>query len=242
MSKINFKQGFNEAEGHTVASSSYLEGNKIHIVKIKEAKEEKIKSKDNKEFNCITIVFEDEKGLIFEDRNFEVTVENTERKSNAFGGLNPSLLDSTMLKFRCYIENFAPKFNEKLIKGEIDLNMDTWKDVTNSMVSLLSAVAKLKNPVWCKLKLIKNKDGFASIPFFAAINKEGTAYIKNNFLGNVNILEKTNRDITFSSAEMKKINAEKEGVNNATTKDDLPASDNSDLTNIDDSDFEDMEL
>ena len=68
-----------------------------------------------------------------------------------------------------------------------------------------------------KIKLIQNKDGEAIFPgYFASINREGKAYINNNFIGD---------KIAFSTKEMTAINNAKNAVPtkvNNTPKVDAP--------------------
>lgn len=239
---LNFGADFNNAGEHTLAKGSYLQGDKIHIVKLKEAKADRQKLKDGREVDTINVVFEDENGATFEDRTFELTQDSIERKT--FGwGTSASMYDSAVLKFRCYIEHFAPKYNEKLIKGEVKLEMKSWKQFRDSMVAILQAVIKQKTPVWCKLKLIKNNSGFVSLPFFAAVDKEGNAYVNNNFIGNVEILKQQDRDIAFTASEIKKIKAREEAASGtATSTEELISSNPEEISDINMEDFENMTL
>lgn len=239
---FNFGADFTTAGEHTVAKSNYLQGDQIHIVKLKEAKADKVKLKDGGEVDIINVIFENEEGATFEDKTFELTQDSLTRNETQYG-VNPSQYDSTVLKFRCYIEHLAPKYNEKLLKGEVKLEMKTWKQFRDTMVALLTAVAKQKTPVWCKLKLVKYNN-FASLPFFAGVNKDGVAYIKNNFIGNVEILEAQKRDIIFSASELKQIAARTNAANNTTSKEELPTIEDSTVTetDINPEDFENMTL
>ena len=121
--------------------------------------------------------------------------------------------------------------------------MKSWKQFRDSMVAILQAVIKQKTPVWCKLKLIKNSSGFASLPFFAAVDKEGNAYVNNNFIGNVEILKQQDRDIAFTASEIKKIRAREEASSGTTTStEELISSNPEEISDINMEDFENMTL
>lgn len=256
---MNFGQEFVRTDvGTNGGQSNFLKGNAIYNVKLKEIREDSLESKDKegnvKTYDILTLVFAevDEHGNItndskvFEDKTFELNEKSTERHAyKTRDGKEkhmPSAYESTVLKFRCYMEQLCPNFYAKLLSGEQKFSFTSWKDFKKTFIALFSKViASDKNPI-CQLKLLK-KNNFAVLPNFCALTKDEQSYfLSNAFIGNINFEGKNRKEIVFSDYELKQIKAEEAAKNATTTSSELlkgmeenaqSSLESSDLSNID---------
>ena len=103
--------------------------------------------------------------------------------------------------------NLAPEMMEKFTKADSGL---TLPDDFEKLIEIMNkALAKAVNK-HTKLKLIGNSKGYVSLPSFVGINKEGEAYISNNWLGDT---------VAFSDYEVKKMNEQKNAKPTAVAED-----------------------
>lgn len=246
---------FNTTTNLEVSEGKFLQGDKIHEVVFKEIRKEQITSKAGDTLNLLTIVFVDAadpvNGRIFEDKTFEFNEKSLERTSRTFGSNtieSPSAVETTVYKYLLFINGVLPKVGKALAEGKKKIGMDSWDQFTEQMVNLFTkGVEKFGNPV-CKLKLIKNKSGFATLPFFLAVGKDGECYMNNAFFGNVEELTAKKKDIFFTDKEVTAIkNREANKSAIASNADVLAAAgnsltDNSDIMDISDEDFDGIGL
>lgn len=181
----------------------------------------------NKEGNiwkAMKIKFSGEEG-IFEPLVFCPGEGGDERVTGETGGKKwelPSGIETLKFTIAHLLENLAPEYIEKFSKVSVTL-----PDEFDKLVEILNkALAKAVNKQ-TKLKLIGNNKGYASLPNFISINKEGEAYISNNWLGDT---------VAFSDYEIKKMNEQK-NAKPSKVEDDVDATDDTAAGN-DDLDFE----
>lgn len=184
-----------------------LEGNNIYTVKFDgcEIKEFEGKQDHNKGqiYKTLVIKFSNEDG-VFEHNFFEPKGSDFERTETEFtdktGKVNkipqPSNVESMMLNFKHIIDAINPKVAAQIDSKEKNLGAKSWDDLRTLVGKILDAGKGTET----KIKLVKNKKGEAIIPGFnVGVNKDGKAYIKNNWIGS---------KIAFSSYELDRINKE----------------------------------
>nr|DAT90437.1 MAG TPA: hypothetical protein [Caudoviricetes sp.] len=249
-----FSDQFQNVSNTEAQESQRLQKNKIHEVVFKDIKKDVIKSKSGDEFNVLVFTMveasDPENGKIYEDKVFEFNEKSLERTETTWKDGNtsssPSQVEQVIYKYRIFIDNFIPKIGEAISQGKYTLKFDNWMQFADTMIELFTkAIKKFGNPV-CKLKLIDSK-GYANIPNFLSINKQGHPYVTNNFLGNVEILKSKGKDIAFTEREITRIKAKES--NTASTTDQLLGTSSDTISNedilateISDDDFENIGL
>ena len=164
-------------------------------------------SKEGKEWKAMKIKFAGDEGT-FEASVFCPDENGAERRSGETGGKKwelPSNLETLKFTIAHLLTNLAPDNVEKFNKVTVSL-----PDEFEKLVELLSkALAKAMNK-HTKLKLIGNSKGYATLPNFVNINKDGDAYISNNWLGET---------VVFSDYEVKKMEEQKNAKPTAVKED-----------------------
>lgn len=177
-------------------------------------------NKEGNPWRAMKPKFSSEEG-IFEPLIFCPGDKGNERASGETNGKPwelPSALETLMFTASHLGEQLSPDRFEKMRKLTFELPEDFKKFVDTLNKVLEPAVNKQT-----KLKLIGNSKGYASLPSFVSIGKDGEAYISNNWLGDT---------VAFSDYEVKKMNEQKNAKPTAV-KDDLEAPTSSDSSNAD---------
>lgn len=165
-----------------------LEGNNIYDVVFDGCEVEDIQGvKDPSQlYKVLKLKFSNEDGTyehaIFEPRpeDFERKISEVMVKGAKQNIPQPSGVESMMLLFKHAIDAINPAIAEAIDKGEKNLGAKDWNDLRKLVAKILDA----GKGVSTKIKLVKNKKGEAIFPgFFAAVNRENKAYIRNNFIG-----------------------------------------------------------
>ena len=210
---------FNEATINNVQiekkPSTYLQGNTINTVTLKECKSLDMDTKNGK-LKVLEFIFANKEGLVYSDRVFEP--RSKERVANQSGFPSPSEYDYFMTKIKMYARVMAPKLFETMNSGKLP--------VVSSWDQLIVLLAKqfnndLLGKKEFKLKLLKNKDNFATVPrYFLSINKDGEMYVSSRFIGELT------DDVDFTKNELKNIEEKEKYTpttmpNIAPTKDDV---------------------
>lgn len=184
------------------------------------------KNKEGNEWKAMKIKFSGEEG-IFEPLVFCPGEGGGERITGETGGRKwelPSALEQLQCTVAHVMANLAPEMVEKFSKAASGLAIP--EDFEKLVEIMNKALAKAVNKQ-TKLKLVGNNKGYASLPNFVGINKEGEVYINNNWLGDT---------VAFSDYEVKKMNEQKNAKPTAV-KDDLDNTDDAAAGN-EDLDFE----
>lgn len=193
-----------------------LEGNEIHDVIFEGCEAIDIKGvKDpSAVYKVLKLKFANKDGVFeqtyFEprDQDFERTeTDYTDKKTGELRKIpQPSNVESMMLAFKHAIDSINPAIAKKIDDKTQNLGAADW----NGLRDLVSKILNAGKGVETRIKLLKNKDGDAIFPgYFASINREGNAYIRNNFIGN---------NIAFTSQEMTRINNAKQAVPTKATE------------------------
>lgn len=194
---------FNSTAGASQSSiKPRLEGNKIHRVTFDGCEIQDIQGKKDPgaTYKVIKLKFSNASGA-FEHTVFEPKDSDFARSSNEFvdkdGKTNKipqaSNVENMMLLFKHAIDAINPVIGKEIDNGVKKLEAPNWD-------ALRRLVAKILDPFkGCEtnIKLVTNKKGEAIFPgFFSSVNREGTAYIRNNFIGET---------VAFTSYEASKI-------------------------------------
>lgn len=154
-------------------------------------------------YKVIKIKFSTEDGT-YEHTVFEPRPDDFKRGENEITNKNcnkekipqPSNVESMMLLFKHIIDAFVPEIAKQIDNKEKSLGAKSWDELRKLIVTILDKGKGRK----CNIKLIKDNKGEAKFPgFFASISKDGTAYIRNNFIG---------EKVAFTAYEADKINKE----------------------------------
>lgn len=134
---------------------------------------------------------------IFDDKMFEPT--SAERKTttdrNGVEREQASPAEQFMAKCKQLIMALNPEAGEKIEKGEARFKASSF----DGIVKLLKKILDSKVGTQTQIKLLPNKNGYASLPsYVASINREGIVYISSKVIG---------KDLTLSSYEMSRIQA-----------------------------------
>lgn len=165
-----------------------LSGNEIHEVVFDGATAEDIQGRKDptQVYKVIKLKFSNEKGqfehTIFEPRpdDFNRGENKATRNGEVSTFPTPSNVESMMLLLKHVIDSVTPEIGKKIDNGEVVLGGKNWDQLRNNVVTVLN---KGKGAT-TKIKLITDNKGNAKFPgFFASINQEGKAYIRNNFVG-----------------------------------------------------------
>lgn len=196
----------------------------INPVVFKGVEEKTGTSKDGSTWKAIQFKFSGDKG-IFEPMFFCPKEGGDERKSGETDGRKwelPSQIEQLALTIAHVVGTLSPANYAKLQNVSLDLPKDFDKLVDMVRKALASSVNKSTN-----IKLVADNRGYAAIPNFININKNGEAYISNNWLG---------ENLAFSSYEIKKMEKAK---NSKPTEIDEDVTDSPDSSSDDDGlDFE----
>lgn len=193
MSNFNFGSLANSTG---VASDKRLRAYSINKVKFVEAKLTQIHSEKNgSDYDVLNVRWENQSGYYEENLFLPGTSgRDVERQPNNWGGEMPSNADRAMMFFAHLLSVLNPDGFAKLKK--VVGQAKSFTDVANMVVKLVNE----KKGIECYLKLGgRTNEGvtYAAIPFYAAINKDGEAYINNNFLS-------LKDDLGFTPSEDKK--------------------------------------
>lgn len=183
-------------------SKPRLAGNSIHTVKLDGCEIQDIAGvKDiTQVYKVLKLKFSNEDGY-FEHTVFEPKPQDMTRTESEFtkeGKVNkipqPSNVESMMLLFKHVIDAFVPEIAGKIDRNEQQLVAKNWEELRKLVKAILDkGIGNTSN-----IKLITDNKGEAKFPgFFAAVNKEGKAYVRNNFCG---------AKVAFTSYESEKIN------------------------------------
>jgi len=138
-------------------------------------------------YKVIILKFSNADGA-YEHTVFEPKEEEYKRTEREFTNKNgnmekipqPSGVESLMLFFKHAIDSINPSVAKQIDSGEASLKAKSWEHLRTVVAEILD---KGKGAV-VKIKLLKNNKGEATFPgFFAAVNRDGKAYIRNNFIG-----------------------------------------------------------
>lgn len=186
---MNFN--FNETAGITNGTKS-LEPNKIHVVKFDGVEAvDGVEFKNGKKGDVLDIKFSNDEGA-YSHRIFEPSGDDFEDRTSQYGK-NPSNVKAMMLLFKHLIDAVNPELGKKIDAKESKINAESWKGLRKLMIEATKPGIGKET----KIKLVANKDGYASFPFFASYNKKEELYMSSYFIGN---------SIYFSPKELTKIN------------------------------------
>lgn len=155
-------------------------------------------------YKVLKLKFSNEDGIfehtVFEPRNkdFERTEnEITNKQGNKEKIPQPSKVESMMLLFKHAIDALVPTIAKEIDAKTRVLTASNWDDLRKLVASILDR----GKGVSTKIKLVKNNlTNEAAFPgFFTGLNKDGVAYVKNNFIG---------EKVAFTTYEMQKITNE----------------------------------
>lgn len=156
-------------------------------------------NKEGNAWKAMKIKFSGDEG-IFEPMVFCPGDKGGERKTGETGGKKwelPSALEQLQYTVSHVMTNLAPEMMEKFSKAVTGLTLpDDFEKLVETMNKALSKAVNKKT----KLKLVGDSKGYAALPSFVNINKDGEAYISNNWLGDT---------VAFSDYEVKKMNEQK---------------------------------
>lgn len=180
------------------------------------------KKDPNAKYQTMEILFEGKDGI------YRETVwcprEGDDKRNDLNGKLMPSRLETLQFLLAHIGMQLAPKGYEKF-KGV------SW-DLPTQFQKMCEAFEKITKPAvgtTIKLKLIGNKKGEATLPFFVNINGEtGESYISNNFLGDKVFFS------TYEISQQEKLSGAKPTEMKDTVDDDVDGAD----TDADDMEFE----
>ena len=155
-------------------------------------------------YKVLILKFSNEDGT-YEHTIFEPRPEDAKRGETEFTNKNgntekipqPSGIENLMLLFKHVIDAVNPAVAKAIDSGEKKLGAKDWTDLR----ILLDKIYTASKGATTKIKLLKKKNnGEATFPgFFAAVNRDGKAYIRNNFIG---------EKIAFTAYEMDRIKNE----------------------------------
>lgn len=211
-----------------VSSNHMLRAYEIHDVVLESAKIEDVEIKNGERagetVKTIKVRFSNNDGYFEETLWFPTTDRDGERTPNQWGGENPSNFDRNMMFIAHVVSTLSPELFKKM--QEASAKFKSFDDVAKFFVAVCEKIKGAET----KLKLVgRTSQGNVrpAIPYFCAVNKDGDAYIKDNFLG---------EKVAFSSRELTaKANFENAKPTAMASDPDLDAvsSDNSDLSGDD---------
>lgn len=179
-----------------------LAGNTIHEVTYAgtEIKDFNGVKEPDKLFKTLVLKFENQDG-VFEHTIFEPSEADKKRGESEFTNKNgvkekfpqASNFESTMLLLKHAIDSINPEIAKQIDNKEKVLGTKDWNGFRQVVAKILDSGKGTST----KIKLINNKKGEGVFPgFFTGVNKDGVAYIKNNFIGN---------KVAFTAYELDKI-------------------------------------
>lgn len=137
-------------------------------------------NKEGQEWKAMKVKFSGDEG-IFEPMIFCPKENGDERPHGENNGKPwelPSSLEILQFSVAHILDNLAPEYVEKFNKLSLALPEEFDKLVETLSKALVKATSKK-----VKIKLCGDKKGYAVLPKFVNINKEGDAYISSNWLG-----------------------------------------------------------
>lgn len=175
------------------AASNYLKPWNIYNVKLEEFKFDQVNGKDGQKYDGLRIVFANAEGLKFDHFVFGVNKpEDLERKMFNDREM-PSQFEVLRLTINHILGAFDPSLIDKVNKAI------SGKSIT--MQQYIDLVAKGMKPFIgkdCYIKIVGNKDNYATMPRIATVWNNGEeAVISNNFIS------KDESKLTFSNYEKK---------------------------------------
>ena len=194
MSNFNFGTVIANTTG--VASDKRLRPYSINKVKFVESKVDVLHSeKTSQDYDILKVRFEGEHGY-YEENLFlpSTSGKDIERTPNNWGGENPSNADRAMMFF-AHILGVLNADGLNRLKTVIG-KAKNFKEVATMVSKLLNE----KKGCECYLKLCGRDNAgviYASLPYYAQINRDGEAYVNNNFLS-------LKDDLSFTLSEEKK--------------------------------------
>jgi len=173
---------------------TYLSGNAIHKVKFLGAEKA-----DKGSFKVVSIKVEglgDDAGCVYEDVIFEP--KNEPRQT---GGPNnyesPSSMEQFQAKLRQYIDALNPALSKAINENTKTLGAKDWEGMRDVIVAALNSKGNKNVGTETEYKLLKNKDGYATVPgFVAGLTKDGKVFQRTKFIG---------EGLSFTDYEMKQI-------------------------------------
>jgi hypothetical protein len=196
---------FNATAGASQSTTKpRLAGNEIYDVKFDGAETQDIQGvKDTSQiYKVLKFKFSNEDGsfehTVFEpkEKDFEDSeTEFTNKNGNIEKIKQPAPVKGMMLLFKHLIDAVNPEIAGKIDRQEIQLTAPNWDKLRLLVIDLV----KPGEGVATKIKVLTDNKGEARFPgFFTAYNREGKAYIRNNFIG---------MKIAFTPYELTKIKA-----------------------------------
>lgn len=182
---------FNATAGASQSTSKpRLAGNDIYEVKFDGAEIQDIQGvKDTSQvYKVIKLKFSNDDGS-FEHTVFEPKEKDFEDTENEFQNKNgitekikqPAPVKGMMLLFKHLIDAVNPEVAKQIDKQEIQLTAPNWDKLRALVVDLVKPGIGSTT----KIKLVVDNKNEARFPgYFTAYNREGKAYIRNNFIGN----------------------------------------------------------
>lgn len=195
---------------NTTANSSQssikprLKGNNIHDVQFDGCEIVDIQGVKNpgEVYKVLKLKFSNDEGTyehtIFEPRESDFArteSKYTDKKTGEDKGIpQASGVESMMLFFKHAIDAINPTVAKAIDGGTQNLGAKDWNDLRVIVQKILDAGKGSK----FQIKLLLSTKGEPTFPgYFSGINKEGKAYVRNNFIGH---------KLGFSPYEMTKIN------------------------------------
>lgn len=186
-----------------------LEGNEIHKVKFESCEIVDITGKKDPTatYKLIRFRYSNEDGYyehaIFEPQNtpsrndfVRGETEFTNKQGNVEKIPQPSGVESMMLFFKHNIDAFVPKLGLAIDKGEQNLSAPNWDGLRKLVKQIMDKGVGVESHI----KLLNDNKGEARFPgFFTGINRDGKAYVRNNFIGD---------KLSFSSYETSRMKNE----------------------------------
>ena len=164
----------------------------INEVQFKGVEERSGNTKDGGVWKAIQFKFAGANG-VFEPMFFCPKEDGDQRMTGETAGRKwelPSAVEQLQFTIAHVVGTLAPANFEKLQNISIELPKDFSKLVDVVKKATASAVNKTTN-----IKVVGDNKGYAAVPNFISINREGVAYISNNWVG---------ENLAFTASELKK--------------------------------------
>lgn len=138
-------------------------------------------------YKVLSLKFSNDEGS-YDHTVFEPKGDDYKRTDKEFTNKNGNIekipqasnVESLMLFLKHIIDAVNPTVAKQIDSGEKKLGAKSWDELRNLISNILNAGKGAQT----KIKLLKNKAGEAIFPgFFTAVNRDGKAYIRNNFVG-----------------------------------------------------------
>lgn len=167
----------------TVGTSSAqprLKGNNIHEVIFKGITYAEFKNKNDEAnpYKVMKVSFVNEDGVYEETIFAPKEGDDVRGTAKGSGKEMPSNLERFRFTLAHIGEQLAPANYEKFKGMAFDLPSE-FKKLVETFGKVVAPAINKKT----KLKLVANKKGEATLPFFVNLSKDGTAFVSNNWLG-----------------------------------------------------------